>query len=121
MICLFRCVILVLYILKLCFFSQYVVHPFTDAMRKIGKVIGEFIYKKIKHDKTINLNSFNNSVLITYLPDVVFPEHLDVTYTKNGEYDAIKNSQAGKTVSAILVVGDTRRLDSHLYKQGVKK
>jgi hypothetical protein len=44
-------------------------------MRKIGKVIGEFIYKKIKHDKTINLNSFNNSVLITYLPDVVFPEH----------------------------------------------
>ena len=52
---------------------------------------------------------------------MVFPEHLDVTYTKNGEYDAIKNSQAGKTVSAILVVGDTRRLDSHLYKQGVKK
>jgi len=52
---------------------------------------------------------------------VVFPEHLDVTYTKNGEYDAMKNSQTGKTVSAILVVGDTRRLDFYLCRQGGKK
>ena len=120
MLCLFRCVILVFCILKNVFFSQYVVRPFTDAMRKIGKVIGEFIEKKYNNDKTIDQNSINNCVLITYLPNMVFPEHRDVTYTKDGKYDAMKNSQAKKTVTAILVVGDSCRLDFHLYKQGVK-
>jgi hypothetical protein len=37
---------------------------------------------------------------------MVFPEHRDVTYTKDGKYDAMKSSQAEKTVTAILVVGD---------------
>jgi len=31
----------------------------------IDKVIGEFIKKQFQHDKTINLNSFNNCVLLT--------------------------------------------------------
>lgn len=103
------------------FFSQYVVRPFTDAMRTIAKVIGKFIEKHFQHDKTTVLNPFNNCVLITYLPGMAFPEHRDVTYAKNGKYDDLKNSQAEKTFSAILVIGDARRLDFHLYKQGVKK
>ena len=41
-----------------------------------------------------------------------------MTYAKNGKYDESKNSQAEKTFSAILVIGDARRLDFHLYKQG---
>ena len=51
---------------------------------------------------------------------MVFPEHRDVTYTKDGKYDAMKNSQAEKTITAILVAGDARQLDFHLYKQGAK-
>jgi len=89
-------------------------------MRTIAKVIGEFIEKHFQHDKTTVLNPFNNCVLITYLPDMAFPEHRDVTYAKNGKYDESKNSQTEKTFSAILVIGDARRLDFHLYKQGVK-
>jgi hypothetical protein len=56
-------------------------------MRTIAKVIGEFIEKHFQHDKTTVLNPFNNCVLITYLPDMAFPEHRDVTYAKNGKYD----------------------------------
>jgi len=44
-------------------------------MRKIAKVIGEFIEKHFEHDKTTVLSSFNNCDLITYLPDMVFLEH----------------------------------------------
>jgi len=44
-----------------------------------------------------------------------------VIYTKNGKYDESKNSQAEKSFSAILVIGDARRLNFHLYKQSVKK
>jgi hypothetical protein len=89
-------------------------------MRKIGKVIGDFIDKTFKHDITIDQTSINNCVLITYLPNMVFPEHRDVTFTKDGKYDAMKNSQAEKTITAILVAGDARQLDFHLYKQGAK-
>ena len=77
-----RFFILVLHILKLCVFSQYAVRPFTGAMRTIAKVIGEFIEQQFQHDKTIEQNYFNNCVLITYLSDMAFPEHRDVTYTK---------------------------------------
>jgi hypothetical protein len=77
-----RFFILVLHILKLCVFSQYAVRPFTGAMRTIAKVIGEFIEKQFQHDKTIEQNYFNNCVLISYLSDMAFPEHRDVTYTK---------------------------------------
>jgi hypothetical protein len=60
---------------QIVFFSQYVVRPFTDAMRTITKVIGEFIEKQFQHEKTTVLNPFNNCVLITYLPGMAFPEH----------------------------------------------
>ena len=90
-------------------------------MRTIAKVIGEFIEKHFQHDKTTVPNPFNNCVLITYLPGMAFPEHRDVTYAKNDKYDDLKNSQGEKTFSAIFVIGDARRLDFHLYKQGVKK
>ena len=96
-------------------------YDITDAMRTIAKVIGEFIEKHFQHDKTTVLSSFNNCALITYLPDMAFPEHRDVIYTKNGMYDESKNSQAEKSFSAILVIGDARRLDFHLYKQSGKK
>jgi hypothetical protein len=71
-------VTLVLYILKFSFVGQYDVRPFTDAMRTIAKVIGEFIEKHFKHDKIPP----NNCVLITYLSGMSLPEHRDITYSK---------------------------------------
>ena len=82
------------------------VRSFTDAMKTIANVIGEFIEKHFQHDKTVEISPFNNCVLTAYLPGMTFPEHRDVTYTKNGEYDASKNSQDAKTVTAILAIGE---------------
>jgi DNA gyrase inhibitor GyrI len=71
-----------LYILKFSFVGQYAVCPFTDAMRTIAKVIGEFIEKHFKHDKIVEKIPPNNCVLITYLSGMSLPEHRDITYSK---------------------------------------
>ena len=44
-------------------------------------------------------------------------DHRDITFTEGGEYDRSANSQKEKTISAILVIGDTRNLKFTLYKR----
>ena len=43
-------------------------------------------------------------------------EHRDQDFKKDGSFDKIKNSQIEDTVTAILCIGDTRRLDFTLHK-----
>jgi hypothetical protein len=42
-------------------------------------------------------------------------DHRDITYTSDGEYEVTKNSQKKKTITAILVIGDTRHLKFTLH------
>ena len=87
-------------------------------MRVIAKTIQDFLLSHYKCDKTVDVRPFNNCVFLTYLEGMKINEHCDICYTAKGQYHTSSNSQMEKTITAILVVGDTHQLRFHLYSQG---
>ena len=69
----------------------------------------------------IKIFPITSAVLITYLHGMTIPPHRDQQYARTGEFYQKQNSQIRDTVTAVLVVGDDRRLDFQLFKQTKKQ
>ena len=76
-------------------------------MKEVAKVVEEFLCHHYIDDTTVEIHPINNCVLLTYLEGMGIGEHRDICHTIDGDYDVSKNSQREKTITAILVIGDT--------------
>ena len=98
------------------FFSQLVFRPFHENLKIISKTIEDFIFMTYESDKRVQQQPFNSFTIITYIHNMAISEHRDQDFNKDGSFDKIKNSQIEDTVTAILCIGDPRRLDFTLHK-----
>jgi hypothetical protein len=98
------------------FFSQLVFRPFSDNMKMIAKSIEDFILRKYRSDKRVQLQPFNSATIITYINNMAIAEHRDQDFKKDGSFDQINNSQIQDTATAVLCFGDPRHLVSPSIK-----
>jgi hypothetical protein len=103
------------------FSSQLVFRPFSDNMKKIAKSIKDFIIRKYRSDKRVQIQPFNSATIITYVNEMAFAEHRDQDFKKDGSFDQIKNLQIQDTVMAVLCFGDPRQLDFTIHKATQRK
>ena len=103
------------------FFSQLVFRPFSDNMKMIAKSIEDFILRKHRSNKRVQLQPFNSATIITYVNNMAIAEHRDQDFKKDGSFDQINNSQIWDTATAVLCFGDPRQLDFTIHKVTQRK
>ena len=90
-------------------------------MKKIAKSIKDFIIRKYRSDKRVQIQPFNSATIITYVNEMAFAEHRDQDFKKDGSFDQINNSQIRDTATAVLCFGDPRQLDYTIHKVTQRK
>ena len=103
------------------FFSQLVFRPFSDNMKMIAKSIEDFILRKHRSNKRVQLQPFNSATIITYVNNMAIAEHRDQDFKKDGSFDQINNSRIRDTATAVLCFGDPRHLDFTIHKVTQRK
>ena len=98
------------------FFSQLVFRPFSDNMKMIAKSIEDFILRKHRSNKRVQLQPFNLATIITYVNNMAIAEYRDQDFKKDGSFDQNNNSQIWDTATAVLCFGDPRQLDFTIHK-----
>jgi hypothetical protein len=90
-------------------------------MKMIAKSIEDFIIRKYRSDKRVQIQPFNSATIITYVNKMAISEHRDQDFKKDGSFDQSKNLQIKDTVTAILCFGDPRHLDFTIHKVTQRK
>jgi hypothetical protein len=90
-------------------------------MKMIAKSIEDFILRKYRSDKRVQLQSFNSATIITYINNMAIAEHRDQDFKNDGSFDQIKNSQIQDTATAVFCFGDPRHLDFTIHKVTQRK
>ena len=90
-------------------------------MKMIAKSIEDFISRKYRSDKRVQLQPFNSATIITYVNNMAIAEHRDQDFKKDGSFDQINNSQIQDTATAVLCFGDPRHLDFTIHKVTQRK
>jgi hypothetical protein len=77
-------------------------------MKMIAKSIEDFIIRKYRSDKRVQIQPFNSATIITYVNKMAIAEHRDQDFKKDGSFYQIKNSQIQDTVhGSSLLWGST--------------
>lgn len=120
------------------YFRHKVTREFTPEITYIADALYWFTKSMFQHDKTVKLAPFTSMVVVKYDSPVdneiipwkfknydkevqQIPFHTDTTYDGNGKFIKDKNSQLKNTLTVILVLGSTRKLNMRPQTKEVKK
>jgi hypothetical protein len=62
-------------------------------MKMIAKSIEDFILRKHRSNKRVQLQPFNLATIITYVNNMAIAEYRDQDFKKDGSFDQNNNSQ----------------------------
>ena len=94
--------------------SHLVFREFPDSLVSIAESVEMYLRQHLPY-KSIQILPFTTAVIVTYMDGKIIQPHCDQRYTPDGEFLQSQNSQAQNTPTAILVIGDNRRLSFDLY------